>query len=306
MDKNWSTRAMPSLDGRRAIVTGANSGIGYHTALELARAGAEVLLAVRDAARGEEALARLRQELPAGRVAVASLDLASLASVSVFAERELAGGRPLHLLINNAGVMAIPTRELTADGFERQLGTNHLGHFALTGLLLPLLQAAPSPRVVNVSSSVAWFGRLDLGDLQSERRYTPMGAYGQSKIANLLFTVELQRRGEASGLTSVAAHPGAAQTNLQRHAFAGFVRFVGQSAAEGALPSLYAAVGEVEGGRFYGPRRHFGMHGPPGPAWQPKKTRDPQAAAALWVRSEDLTGVRYSFAPIAASHASRS
>src|SRR5262249_24999005 len=156
-------------------------------------------------------------------------------------------------------------------------------------------QAAPSPRVVNLSSSVAWFGRLDLDDLQSERRYAPMRAYGQSKIANLLFTVELQRRGEASGLTSVAAHPGAAQTNLQRHAFAGFVRLMGQSAAAGALPSLYAAVADVQGGRFYGPRRHFGMHGAPGAAWQPKKTRDPEVAAALWARSEELTGVRYGF-----------
>jgi NAD(P)-dependent dehydrogenase (short-subunit alcohol dehydrogenase family) len=304
MDKKWTTAAMPRLDGKRAIVTGANSGIGFYTALELARAGAEVVLAVRDLGRGNEALAQIRKELPAANVAVAALDLSALPSVRAFAEAQLAGKKPLHLLINNAGVMAIPTRELTSDGFERQFGTNHLGHFALTGLVLPLLQAAPSPRVVNLSSSVAWFGRLDLADLQSERRYVPLRAYGQSKIANLLFTVELQRRGEPGGLTSVAAHPGAAQTNLQRHAFAGFVRLMGQSAADGALPSLYAAVAEVRGGQFYGPQRHFGMHGPPGPAWQPKKTRDAKVAAELWARSEELTGVRYAFTTLASSRAS--
>jgi NAD(P)-dependent dehydrogenase (short-subunit alcohol dehydrogenase family) len=304
MEKNWTVTMMPRQEGRRAIVTGANSGIGFHTALELARAGAEVVLAVRDPARGNEAQARMRAELPGAAVTVEALDLSSLASVRAFAERQLKANRPLHLLINNAGVMAIPTRELTSDGFERQFGTNHLGHFALTGLLLPLLQAAPTPRVVTLSSSMAWFGRLDMSDLQSERSYKPMTAYGQSKIANLLFMTELHHRGEASGLVSVAAHPGAAQTNLQRHAFAGFVKLMGQSAADGALPSLYAAVGDVRGGQFYGPRKHFGMHGPPGEAWQPKKTRDAKVAAELWARSEELTQVRFAFASVAASRAS--
>src|SRR5260370_11500231 len=215
MEKTWTRSRMPRQEGGRGVVAGANSGSGFHTVLELARAGAEVTLAVRDLLRGNEALALLEKEAPAAKLPVEQLDLSSLASVRACADRQLAAGRPLHLLINNAGVMALPTRELTADGFERQFGTNHLGHFALTGLLLPLLQAAPSPRVVNLSSSMAWFGRLDLDDLQSERHYKPMSAYSQSKLANLLFTLELQRRGEPSGLTSVAAHPRAAQTNLQ-------------------------------------------------------------------------------------------
>jgi NAD(P)-dependent dehydrogenase (short-subunit alcohol dehydrogenase family) len=293
MDKNWSTKNIPRLDGKQAIVTGANSGIGYHTALELARAGAEVVLAVRDLERGNEAKARLLTEAPAAMVTLEALDLSALASVRAFAERMLGRNRPLDILVNNAGVMAIPTREETVDGFERQFGTNHLGHFALTAELMPLLRAAKAPRVVTVSSSVALWARLDLQNLQSERRYSPMGAYGQSKLANLLFMLELHRRGETLGLVSVASHPGATVTNLQRHAYGRMVRLIGQTADRGALPSLYAAVGEAEGGTFFGPRDRLGMVGPPKVARLPRRALDEELALALWTRSEELTGVPF-------------
>ena len=302
MDDNWSARQIPRQDGKRVIVTGANSGIGYHTALELARAGAEVVLAVRDGARGQEAAKALLAEVPAAKVTVEALDLASLASVRAFAARIVADGRPLDLLINNAGVMALPTRELTTDGFERQLGTNHLGHFALTALVWPRLRAAPGARVVTVSSSVAYFAKLDLANLQSERRYGPMRTYGQSKLANLLFMLELHRRAAGLGVVSIAAHPGATATNLQRESAVSswFVRQLGQSADQGALPSLYAAVGEVQGGTFIGPRDRLGMVGPPRIARLPKRALDSAMAQALWARSEELTGVRFAIEGAAA------
>jgi NAD(P)-dependent dehydrogenase (short-subunit alcohol dehydrogenase family) len=304
MDKNWSARQIPRLDGKRAIVTGANSGIGFHTALELARAGADVILAVRDPSRGQEALAQLVAEAPAAKATLESLDLASLASVRAFAERMVAGGQPLDLLVNNAGVMALPTRELTVDGYERQLATNHLGHFALTGLLWPLLTAARAPRVVTVSSSVTMWARFDIDNLQSEKRYAPMAAYGQSKLANLYFMLELHRRAPG-GLISVAAHPGGTATNLQKYQFRLAMKLFGQHASMGALPSLYAAVGDdVRGGTYYGPRNWFGMSGPPTLAKLPRRAHDEQAARQLWARSEELTGVRYlDDAPAAARHA---
>jgi NAD(P)-dependent dehydrogenase (short-subunit alcohol dehydrogenase family) len=302
MEKNWGATKIPRLDGKRVIVTGANSGIGYHTALELGRAGAEVTVAARDRARGAEALARMQTEVPGGRFAVEELDLASLASIRAFAQRMAAAGRPLDILVNNAGIMALPARELTADGFERQLGTNHLGHFALAAQLLPLLRAAAAPRVVVVSSSVANWAKLDLDNLQSEKRYSPMGTYGQSKLANLLFMVELQRRGAGAGIVAVASHPGAAVTNLQVHKFKHLIKLIGQSAAMGALPSLYAAVGaDVQSGEYYGPRKLFGTLGPPGPARLPRRALDPALAGELWARSEALTGVSFALdaAPVA-------
>ena len=294
MKANWSAREIPALRGKRAIVTGANSGIGFHTALELARAGADVVLAVRDAARGSEARSKIVREVPDARVALGALDLASLASVRAFGDRERAGGLPLDLLVNNAGVMAVPKRETTPDGFERQMATNHLGHFALTGLLLPLLRAARGPRVVTVSSAVAYVGRVDLANLQSEARYSPMRAYAQTKLANLLFMKELDRRHGLSGITSVAAHPGSTVTNLQRYAFARITRLIGQSADRGALPTLYAAVeDDVGGGMFFGPRDRFGAVGPPAMASLPRAALDAGLASLLWRRSEQLTGVTY-------------
>jgi NAD(P)-dependent dehydrogenase (short-subunit alcohol dehydrogenase family) len=292
--KDWDATRVGDLHGKTAIVTGANSGIGYHTALELGRAGAAVVVACRDPQRGQEALDRLRAAVPAADFRLEALDLASLASVRAFATRFLERGVALDLLVNNAGIMANPTRDLTADGFEAQFGTNHLGHFALTGLLLPALRKSAAARVVTISSGAAYFGRIKLDDLQSERRYIPFVTYAQSKLANLLFMLELGRR--APWLTSVAAHPGATYTNLQKHGGAGMrlsMKLIAQTADRGALPSLYAAAGEVQSGEFYGPRHLFNMQGPPVEVRLPKRARDTAMAAALWQRSEQLTGVRF-------------
>jgi NAD(P)-dependent dehydrogenase (short-subunit alcohol dehydrogenase family) len=291
MDKNWSAKQIPSLAGRRAVVTGANSGIGYHTALELARAGAEVVLACRSPERAGAAKDALLKEVPDARISLEALDLASLGSVKEFADRIVARNQPLDILVNNAGVMAVPKRELTVDGFEMQFGTNHLGHFALTGRLLPLLLRAEKPRVVTVSSSVAYWGKLSLDNLQSEKSYKPMRAYGQSKLANLLFMLELGRR--APTIVSTSAHPGSTRTNLQKYAFGNLVKLFGQEPDQGALPSLYAAVGDLAGGEFIGPRKYFGMIGPPKVASLPKRALDAAVAAELWTRSETLTGVHY-------------
>jgi len=301
--RDWDAKQLGSLDGRTAIVTGANSGIGFHTALELGRAGARVVVACRDAARGGDALTRLRAAAPAGNFRLEALDLADLASVRAFAARFLASGDALDILVNNAGIMALPKREVTADGFERQFGTNHLGHFALTGLLLPALRRGRNPRVVTLSSGLAYVGRIRLDDLQSERRYSPSGTYANSKLANLLFMVELGRR--APWLTSVASHPGATHSNLQVHA--GFasrlvMALIGQTADRGALPSLYAATGDVATGEFFGPRHLFNMQGSPVEVSLPKRAKDASLARSLWDASEKLTGVHYELdAPVARS-----
>jgi NAD(P)-dependent dehydrogenase (short-subunit alcohol dehydrogenase family) len=307
MKKNWSAQDVPAQDGKWAIVTGANSGIGFHTALELARAGADVTLAVRDVKRGEEARQQMMAEQLRGKVVVEQLDLSSLASVRSFADRVASKKRPLDLLVNNAGIMALPEREVTADGFEKQLGTNHLGHFALTGLLLPLLLASKhGARVLTVSSSVTLMARMNLDDLQSEKSYAPMRVYGQSKLANLLFMRELHHRYADAGLISVAAHPGGSITNLQKHAFKRFVQLLGQPADQGALPSLYGATeSDVRGGIYYGPRRWFGMRGAPHVAYIPSRGRNDELARALWAKSEALTGVTYPTATTPAKRASR-
>ncbi|XVQ08739.1 oxidoreductase [Spirillospora sp. CA-255316] len=298
--RKWTVADIPDLSGRRAIVTGANSGIGFHTALQLARHGAEVVMACRSAERGQAALDRLKAAAPDAEVELASLDLADLASV-----REFAGGRvdrPLDVLVNNAGVMALP-RRTTADGFEMQFGTNHLGHFALTGLLLPALRAAGAPRVVTVTSAFAWAGRIRFDDLQGERRYRKWGAYAQSKLANLLFTRELGRR--VPEVLSVSAHPGFAATNLQQagprmegsrfvERGAGVVNaIVAQPAAAGALPTLYAATApDVAEGACYGPRLLQWRGAPTEVVTHPQAKR-PELGARLWEVSESLTGVRY-------------
>jgi NAD(P)-dependent dehydrogenase (short-subunit alcohol dehydrogenase family) len=294
----WSAADIPSQEGRTVVVTGATSGIGYHTARELARAGAEVVLAVRDAARGEAA----RGEI--GAAAVVRLDLADQASVRAAAEEILGRWPRIDVLVNNAGVMALP-RRVTVDGFELQLATNHLGPFAFTGLLIGALGAA---RVVTVSSGAHRGGKIAFDDLQGERGYQRWRAYSQTKLANLLFMFELGRRAAVAGLElrSVAAHPGLAKTNLQavgpRMAgsrlrellIVGGTRALGQSDVQGALPSLYAATTPgLASGTYVGPDGIFEGRGHPKLVSASNAARDEAVARRLWEASEELTGVRY-------------
>ena len=308
-DRGWTAGDMPDLTGVRAVVTGANSGLGFHTTLELARHGAGVVLGVRDEARGADALEQVLRQVPLARLEVRRLDLADLASVRAFADATKQ--EPLGLLVNNAGVMAIPHR-LTADGFEMQFGTNHLGHFALTGLLLPALLAGSlregPARVVTLSSMVHRRGRLDREDLMGERGYSPWRAYGQSKLANLLFMRELQRRADAAGvpLLSVGAHPGYAATNLQlagprmqgsrlREGVSRLLNAVmAQPAAHGAWPTLRAATdAEARGGDYFGPGGFAQQHGPAVRVGMSAQARDDADASWLWERSVELTGVPF-------------
>jgi NAD(P)-dependent dehydrogenase (short-subunit alcohol dehydrogenase family) len=301
---NWTARDIPEQTGRRAVVTGANSGIGFAAARELARAGAEVVLACRDPGRGAAAVAALRADLPDARVELDMLDLADLGSVEAFAAG--LSPQPLDLLINNAGVMATP-RRVTVDGFELQLATNHLGHFALTGLLLDRLLAAPAARVVAVSSLLHRSGRIDFDDLQAEHGYRPWRAYSQSKLANLLFCFELDRRSRAAGarLASVAAHPGYASTKLHsngpRRPVERLLLPVGslllaQSAAAGALPTLRAACDpDVPSGAYLGPDGPGERRGHPHPVATSAGAVDERTAARLWEVSEQLTGVSFRF-----------
>ncbi|MHB1023528.1 MAG: oxidoreductase [Acidobacteriaceae bacterium] len=309
----WTTANIPSQAGKIAIITGANSGIGFHTALELARAGARVVLACRNPAKGEAALARIRQQLPTVQVELALLDLASLTSIRQFAADFLQRGEQLDLLINNAGIMALPQRQTTKDGFEAQFGTNHLGHFALTGLLFPaLLQAASQslelPRIVNVSSIAHKQGRMHFEDLQFTQQYNPWKVYQQSKLANLLFTLELNRRIHAAKLhlRAITSHPGVAATNLfesgpnagkaglRAKAMMRLVNFIGQSDAQGALPSLYAATSaDVVDGGFYGADGLLEFRGSPVRVTPRPQAMDPLAAAKLWGISEQLTRVKF-------------
>lgn len=293
------------LSGRTALVTGANSGIGYGTALGLARAGATVWLAGRDLAKVGQARASIAREIPGATTKFLRLDLADLSSVKEAADAVLAAsGAPLDLLINNAGVMAVPERSLTTDGFELTFGTNHLGHFALTGRLLPALLRAEHPRVVTVSALVSRNKGVTFDDPQSEHDYSGMGAYAKSKLANLLFTEELARRAQGTGLIAVAVHPGTSMTNLQRHssravqAIANLVleRFIGHTADQAALPSLYAATQpEVRSGEFIAPTGRRELRGTPGRVSLPPAAQDTAVAATLWDYSERATGVHYSF-----------
>ncbi|MGH2916741.1 MAG: oxidoreductase [Solirubrobacteraceae bacterium] len=302
-ESNWTAADIPDEHGRVAIVTGANSGLGFVTARELARAGARVVLASRSSEKGSDAASKIASATPGADVQPAVLDLADLESVRAFAAT--APDR-VDLLINNAGIMAAP-RRLTNDGFESQFGTNHLGHFALTGLLLPALLRAPAPRVVTVSSHLHRRGTLRFDDLQGERKYDRWGAYGQSKLANLMFCFELQRRATEAGvsLLSLAAHPGYASTNLQFAAtdrsyekVVGWVgnRVFAQSAEMGALPTLYAAtVPDLPGGTFVGPGGRGETRGYPKVVSAAGKAYDEQAWRRLWDVSETLTGVHYEF-----------
>lgn len=307
--EHWLDQNIPNMTGQVTVITGANSGIGFEAAKMLAGRGAHVVLAVRDTAKGGKAARQIRSAAPQADLEVMALDLASLASIRSFAALVTASYDRLDLLINNAGVMAIPRRE-TADGFEMQFGTNHLGHFALTGLLLPLLLQTPNARVVTVSSGAHRMGQINFDDLQSQQSYRKWGAYGQSKLANLLYAYELQRKLAAAGASavSVAAHPGYAATNLQavgpqmagsrlqQGVMAVLNRTLAQSAAMGALPTVYAAASPaVQGGDYVGPGGLLEQRGWPAKVQSNGRSHDVDAAARLWAVSEELTGVAYRF-----------
>jgi NAD(P)-dependent dehydrogenase (short-subunit alcohol dehydrogenase family) len=311
----WSTSDIRDQSGRVAVVTGANSGIGLVTARELARAGAHVVMAVRDTGRGEDAARSVRSSAVAADVHVMELDLADLSSVRSFAAAFSERHEGPDLLVNNAGVMALP-RRTTADGFEMQLGTNHLGHFALTGLMLPGLSTRLDPRVVTISSGAHKMGKIDFGDLQGERSYRKWKAYGQSKLANLLFAFELGRRATAAGsaLMSVAAHPGYAATNLQsagprmsgraleENLMSLANRIFAQDEEHGALPTLYAATEpNLPSGTYIGPDGPLEMRGRPRLVGASDRAWDEAAAHRLWAVSEELTGVNVDFGSVAAS-----
>lgn len=297
----WTLKDLPSQLGRAAIVTGT-TGLGFENALALTQAGSEVILAGRNPGKGAQAIKEIRQKLPDARVRFEILDLASLASIADFAERMAVDLHGVDLLINNAAVMNLPVRKVSSDGFELQFATNYLGHFALTAHLLPLLRRGRKPRVVTLSSVAARSGSIDFDDLQAERTYRPMAAYNQSKLACLMFALELQRRSDANGwgITSLAAHPGISRTDLLpngsgRWSFAGMMRtylwFLFQPAAQGALPTLYAASSQLaSGGGYYGPTRLGETRGAPGPAAIPVQARDEAISAQLWTESERLSG----------------
>jgi NAD(P)-dependent dehydrogenase (short-subunit alcohol dehydrogenase family) len=314
MARNDLEVTVPDLSGKLAVVTGANSGLGLGLATRLAAAGADVTMAIRNRAKGEAAVEQIRSAVSDAKLTIKSLDLSSLASVAALGEELNAEGRPIDILINNAGIMQPPNRETTADGFELQFGGNHLGHFALTGHLLPLLRAAGDARVTTLSSVAARTGGINFDDLQWEKRYNATQAYAQSKSANLMFALELDRRSRQAGwgLISNAAHPGFAKTNLQ---FSGpshgkgkptmmerFYRvsqqlmpFMWQEVDDAILPTLYGAVSPAaEGGAFYGPRGLFELAG--GGVTDAKildRARNEADSRRLWEVSEQLTGVTY-------------
>jgi NAD(P)-dependent dehydrogenase (short-subunit alcohol dehydrogenase family) len=297
-NKKWTEDDIGDLSGKVAVVTGANSGIGYETARALAEKGADVVMACRSVQKGNEAADKIRALEPRGSVEVMQLNLADLDSVRQFVEAFNAQHDRLDLLINNAGIMMTPYGK-TAQGFEQQFGVNHLGHFALTGLLFERIKETSGSRVVTVSSTYHRLGKIDFDDLHCEEKaYGRQTAYGQSKLANLLFTYELQRKMDRAGLdmVAVAAHPGWSETNLQRHAglFDFMNRFVAQEAAMGALPTLYAATApDVRGGDYYGPDGFMERAGHPKKVSSNGRSHDEAVAERLWRVSEDLTGVTY-------------
>jgi NAD(P)-dependent dehydrogenase (short-subunit alcohol dehydrogenase family) len=304
---HWTASDIPSLTGKLAIVTGANSGIGKSTARELARAGARVILACRSTNKADDARNQIVKKLPHAQFDLEALDLSDLKSVRAFADRILRRNVPIDLLINNAGVMMPPKRKTTADGFELQFGTNHLGHFALTGLLLPALMSAPAARIVTVASIAHKDASIHFDDLQGEKTYNAWKWYGQSKLANLLFGFELERKLRAGGAKpiSIVAHPGVSSTQLFNNGPGSgnrilraignvFVHVVGQSEDRGALPSLYAATSpDATGGKYYGPDGIGEYRGYPVETRAKPQANDAAAASKLWGISEDLTGVRF-------------
>ncbi|MGB0970831.1 MAG: SDR family NAD(P)-dependent oxidoreductase [Mycobacterium sp.] len=302
MSAPWTAADVPGQSGRVAVITGANSGIGYEAAKVLAEKGAHVVLAVRNLDKGKQAASRIEQAHPGAGPAVQQLDLTSLASIRAAADNLHAVYPRIDLLINNAGVMTTP-KASTEDGFELQFGTNHLGHFALTGLLLDNMLAVPGSRVVTISSNAHRGGTINFDDLQSERHYNRIRAYGQAKLANLMFTYELDRRLLARGAPTiaVAAHPGSSNTDLARN-LPSFIRtpfdflwsLVAQDAAMGALPTLRAATDPtVKGGQYYGPDGRGEQRGHPKLVQSSSKSRDIPAHQRLWSVSETLTGVRF-------------
>lgn len=305
MAKNWTFENIPDLQGKTIIVTGGNSGLGYESVKAFALKGATVILACRNLAKGEKAKNEILKANPSGEIQVMQLDLANLTSVEAFAKKFASEHKQLDVLLNNAGIMATPNIK-TDDGFEAQLGTNHLGHFALTGHLLPLLKGTPQSRVVNVSSLAHKGGKMDFNDLMFEkcRKFKPMRAYGQSKLANLLFTYELQRFFEANNIDciAVAAHPGGSNTRLANHfetnkfmeAVSKIARGAMQPAAKGALPQIRASVdANVKGGDYFGPSGIGELFGYPVLVKSNAASHNEENARKLWAVSEKLTGVKY-------------
>jgi NAD(P)-dependent dehydrogenase (short-subunit alcohol dehydrogenase family) len=306
-DMNWTIQNIPALTGKVVIVTGGNSGLGYESVKAFAMKDAEVILASRSLEKGEKARTAILQAVPEGKIQVMQLDLGDLESVKAFAADFRKKHKRLDILLNNAGIMMTPYFK-TKDGFEGQFGTNHLGHFALTGLLFDLIQITPGSRIVNVSSGAHRNGVMDFDNLQYEdgKGYTPSKAYGRSKLANLLFTYELQRKLEASGSDTIAlaAHPGIAMTNLARH-MEGRLLFkiliplfkrMAQDQAMGALPQLRASVDPgVKGSEYYGPDGKREWKGYPVVVQSNEASHNQQDAARLWEESERLTGVKFEF-----------
>ncbi len=302
--KNWTTSDIPSQKGLSAIVTGTG-GLGYETALELARAGSEVIIAGRNPRKGADAVAKIRKLVPSASVVFEQVDLADLESIALFGARLRQQRKSLDLLVNNAAVMVPPKRIETVDGFELQLGTNYLGHFALTAELLPLLVRAKNARVVTVSSIANRNGKIDFADLQSKNDYDAMDAYSQSKLACLMFSLELQRKSDAAnwGITSIAAHPGISRTDLLHNAPGKFssrglartyLWFLFQPAAQGALPILYAATAyDAKPSLYYGPNKLSETRGYPAPAKVPPQALNMNDAARLWDESKRLTGITF-------------
>lgn len=291
---------IPDLSGKIAIVTGANSGLGYETTRSLAANNAQVIMACRSAGKGEIAARQIRNENPEANVEVMPLDLADLTSVRAFVQAFTRKNSSLDILCNNAGVMALPEKYKTADGFEMQFGTNHLGHFALTGLLLELIKSTPGARIVAVSSFAHKMGKVDFENLNAGQSYKKWTVYGMTKLANLLFTYELQRRFESAGqeAIAVAAHPGYAATNLQRYSgiFSFLNRFIAQKPEMGALPIIHAATApEVRGGDFFGPDGFGELRGYPKKVESGTASHDETVARRLWEVSEELTKVHYHF-----------
>jgi NAD(P)-dependent dehydrogenase (short-subunit alcohol dehydrogenase family) len=298
-DEGWTSEDMPDLTGKITIITGANSGIGYEAALALARKGATVIMACRSMGKAKQAVRKILSEVQGAKLDLLNLDLSDLVSIRQFADEFKKKYNTLDILINNAGVM-MPPYTKTKDGFELQFGTNHLGHFALTGLLLDTITKTPNSRIVVTSSAVHKYGEIQFEDLNCEKSYSRIRSYAQSKLANLLFTYELQRRLEQTGSKTivVAAHPGWSKTSLQRHS--GFLRFLnpifGQSVEHGAWPMLYAATSRsVRGGEYYGPGGCKGMRGHPKKAESNEISHDREVAAMLWKVSEELTRIKYAF-----------
>lgn len=303
--KNWTRADIPQRNSGLAIITGSTEGIGYEDALALSSAGWTVIVMGRNPQKGAETVARMQQSNPKANVRFEKIDLADLSSIKSFASRMMSKGQAIDLLINNAGVMTPPKRLETADGFELQFGTNHIGHFALTAQLLPLLRQSPDARVVTLSSIANREGTINFDDLQSKSSYGPGKAYSQSKLANLMFALEFQRQSETHGwgVTSMAAHPGVSRTNLLitgagRWSVAGMARtflpFLFQPSAQGALPTLYAATSrEAEGGMYYGPNKLMETRGFPTVAKIPAQAEDVPASRRLWAISQELAKVEF-------------